>query len=366
MPVIALRQCPPCATLSHMSRRTGVRSTVTLKSLAEYLGLSPATISIVINKAPSAKSIPEKTKVRILAAAKKLKYRPSFVARSLRTFRSFTVGVLVPEISEGYAALVMSGIEDYLLEQGYFYFVASHRHREDLLDEYPKMFIDRAVEGLIAVDTPIRQALGIPIVAVSGHQEGHGITNIVLNHKRGAMLVLEHLQALGHRQIAFIKGQAFSSDTQVRWNSLREAAATLGQDIDKRLVVQLEGDEPSPEPGFRATQRLLANKAPFTALVSFNDMSAIGAMRALRDSGLKIPEDVSVVGFDDIQGAAFQNPGLTTIRQPLRRMGEIAAEIMVQRISKTGTIRKRATVEPELILRQSTAAARPLHKTETV
>lgn len=364
--VIPLRRCPPCATLPHMSGRTGVRSTITLKSLAEHLGLSPATVSIVINKAPSAKSIPEKTKARIIAAAKKLNYRPSFVARSLRMVRSFTVGVLVPEISEGYAALVMSGIEDYLLEQGYFYFVASHRHREDLLDEYPKMFIDRAVEGLIAVDTPIRQELGIPIVAVSGHQERRGITNIVLNHKRGAMLLLEHLHGLGHRQIAFIKGQAFSSDTQVRWNSLREAAAILGQDIDKRLVVQLEGDEPSPEPGFRATQKLLANKVPFTALVSFNDMSAIGAMGALRDSGLRIPEDVSVVGFDDIQGAAFQNPGLTTIRQPLRQMGEIAAEIIVQRISKNGTVRKRTTVEPELILRQSTAMARPLHKTETV
>jgi DNA-binding LacI/PurR family transcriptional regulator len=347
-----------------MSGRLGVRPTITLKSLADHLGLSPATVSIVINKAPSAKSIPEKTKLRILAAAKKLNYRPSFVARSLRTLRSFTIGVLVPEISEGYAALVMSGIEDYLLEQGYFYFVASHRHREDLLDEYPKMFMDRAVEGLIAVDTPIRHEMSIPIVAVSGHQEGPGITNIVLNHKRGAMLVLEHLHALGHRRIGFIKGQAFSSDTQVRWNSLREAAAALGQEIDKRLVVQLEGDEPSPEPGFRATQRLLANNVDFTALVAFNDMSAIGAMRALRDVGLRIPEDVSVVGFDDIQGAAFQNPGLTTIRQPLRQMGEIAAEILVQRISKTGTARKRTTVEPELILRQSTATARCLQKSE--
>lgn len=329
------------------------RQPVSLKTLAEHLGLSPATVSLVINRAPGAKAISEATKSRILAAARKFNYRANFVARSLRTLHSFTIGVLVPEISEGYAALVMSGIEDRLLESGYFYFVASHRHRPDLLEEYPQMFLDRAVEGLIAVDTPITRAMSVPVVAVSGHHDAEGVTNIVLNHRRGANLVLDHLYGLGHRRIAFIKGQKFSSDTAVRWNSLRESCAALG--ISSDLVVQLEGDSPSPEPGYLATKRLMQKSQIFTALVAFNDVSAIGAISALRDAGLNVPRDVSVVGFDDIQAAAFQNPGLTTVRQPLRKMGEVAAETLIARIGKPQTYPKRTVVEPELVVRESTA-----------
>lgn len=316
------------------------------------MGLSPATVSLVINRAPGAKAISEATKSRILAAARKFNYRANFVARSLRTLHSFTIGVLVPEISEGYAALVMSGIEDRLLESGYFYFVASHRHRPDLLEEYPQMFMDRAVEGLIAVDTPIKRPVSVPVVAVSGHQDARGITNIVLNHRRGANLVLDHLYKLGHRQIAFIKGQSFSSDTAVRWNALRESAAALG--LSTEMVVQLEGDSPSPEPGYVATKKLLSLKRPFSAVVAFNDVSAIGSISALRESGLQIPCDVSVVGFDDIQAAAFQNPGLTTVRQPLRKMGEAAAETLIARIHDPKKFQKRTVVEPELVIREST------------
>ncbi|HMC75330.1 MAG TPA: LacI family DNA-binding transcriptional regulator, partial [Terriglobales bacterium] len=119
---------------------------MSLKKLADHLGLSPATVSLVINQSPVAASIPQDTKDRILAAARKFNYRPNFFARSLRTQRSFTIGVMVPEVSEGYASMVMSGIEDHLLQEGYFYFVASHRHRADLIDEYPKLLLDRSVD----------------------------------------------------------------------------------------------------------------------------------------------------------------------------------------------------------------------------
>jgi len=183
---------------------------VSLKALAEHLGLSPATVSLVINRSPSAKSIPARTQERVRAAARELNYRPNFMARSLRKQRSFTIGVVVPEISEGYASLVMSGIEDHLLQEGYFYFVVSHRHRSDLLEEYPRILHARAVEGLIAVDTICQEGAPVPLVAVSGHREVPGVTNIVLNHERAAILALEHLHRLGHRKIAFIKGQEFS------------------------------------------------------------------------------------------------------------------------------------------------------------
>src|SRR5256885_2231253 len=137
---------------------------------------------------------------------------------------ALTLGQTTPQISEGYAALVMSGIEDYLLQEGYFYFVVSHRHRNDLVEEYPRLLQERAVEGLIAVDTACQQGMPIPVVAVSGHREMAGVTNIVLNHDRAARLALEHLAKLGHEKIAFIKGQAFSSDTEVRWDAVRRTA----------------------------------------------------------------------------------------------------------------------------------------------
>lgn len=329
------------------------------KALAEHLGLSPATVSLVINRSPAAASIPPQTKERILAAARRLNYRPNFVARSLRKQRSFTIGVVVPEISEGYAALVMSGIEDQLLKEGYFYLVVSHRHREDLLKEYPKLLLGRAIEGLIAVDTVCQHSLPIPVVAVSGHRAIRGITNIVVDHSHAATLGLEHLYHLGHRHIAFIKGQEFSSDTEVRWNAIIEASGRLGLRIRPELTVQLEGDIPSPELGYHVTQKLLAGAQPFTALFAFNDISAIGAIRALREAGLRVPDDVSVVGFDDIPSAGFQNPALTTVRQPLREMGEIAAETLLRRIASPRNARhpKLITVEPELIVRASTCPA---------
>jgi DNA-binding LacI/PurR family transcriptional regulator len=334
---------------------------VSLKFLAEHLQLSPATVSLVINRSPAAKSIPQRTQERIRAAARELNYRPNFTARSLRQQRSFTIGVVVPEISEGYAALVMSGIEDHLLQEGYFYFVVSHRHRADLIEEYPRLLQQRAVEGLIAVDTTCRKGVPIPVVAVSGHREVEGVTNIVLDHVRAANLAIQHLAQLGHCKLAFIKGQEFSSDTEVRWEAVRGAAKKAHLEIDHRLVGQLEGESSSPELGYQVTRKLLAAGERFTALFAFNDISAIGAIRALREAGRRVPEDVSVVGFDDIQSAAFQNPGLTTVRQPLREMGVIAAETLLRRINAPARAPypKTVTIEPELIVRESTARVKP-------
>jgi DNA-binding LacI/PurR family transcriptional regulator len=332
---------------------------VSQKFLAEHLGLSPATVSLVINRSPAAKSIPHRTQERIRQAARELNYRPNFVARSLRAQRSFTIGVVVPEISEGYAALVMSGIEDHLLEEGYFYFVVSHRHRPDLIEEYPRLLQQRAVEGLIAVDTVCRKGVPIPVVAVSGHREVQGVTNIRLDHARAAKLAIEHLTQLGHRNIAVIKGQEFSSDTEVRWEAVCCAAKNSGIEINARLVGQLEGESSSPALGYQVTRKLLETGDAFTALIAFNDVSAIGAISALREAGRQVPKDVSVVGFDDIQSAAFQNPALTTVRQPLRAMGVIAAETLLRRINAPAKspYPKSITVEPELIVRASTASA---------
>ena len=336
---------------------------VRLKDVAAHLGLSPTTVSLVMNRSPAAKGIPPETQDRVRAAAEELGYRPNFIARSLRRQRTFAVGVLLPEISEGYAAGVLGGIEDQLLQEGYFYLVAGHHSKPDLFDDYLQLLTERSVEGLILVNTPIEQALALPAVAVAGHREIEGVTNVVIDHGMAARLALGHLAELGHRRIAFFKGHAHSADTESRWQAIVAASADLGLEIDPRLTLQLSGgpagEQFSPEEGYREGhifgQKLLAVGVPFTALFAFNDISAIGAMRALTENGLRIPDDVSVVGFDDILSAAFQNPSLTTMRQPLHEMGRRAAAELLRKLSASGEDSPAAiTIEPTLVVRNST------------
>lgn len=330
---------------------------VGLKDLARHLGLSTATISTVLNGTEAAKEIPAATQERILAAAEKFNYRPNAMARSLRGMRSHTVGVLVPEISEGYGALVLGAVGDYLLSKGYFFFVATHRRKPELLDEYPHMLRQRSVEGFIVIDTALEKPLPLPTVVISGHRSHPGVTNIVLNHDHAAHVALEHLVQLGHERIAFIKGQPYSADSETRWKAIERAAASLGIAVYEELVIQLEIDTFSPYVGYPVVRRLLQKTRDFTALFAYNDLSAIGALRALRDSGLRVPEDVSVVGFDDINSAAFQIPSLTTVRQPLDKMGAIAGEVLLERI-RGGKDPVEVTIDPELVVRESTGPAR--------
>jgi LacI family transcriptional regulator, galactose operon repressor len=339
----------------------GENKKVTLKTVAKHLGLAPGTVSATLNNSAAARSIPEHTKKRILDAAQELNYRPDFFARTLRMRRTFTIGVIAEEIGDAYGSQVISGIEKYLTGKNYFFLTVVHRHDPRLLAAYSQMLVERGVEGFITVDTSLQAEPSLPTVAVAGHRQIAGVTNIVLDHKRAARLALEHLKELGHKDIAFIKGQVFSSDSEVRWNAIKEVAGELGIAIRPELTVRIEGKESTPEVGFPVAKELLARKVPFTGLFAYNDISAIGAMWALHEAGLHVPEDVSVVGFDDIPGAAFANPGLTTVRQPLLRMGEIAAQTLVHRIEESEAFVPEIAIEPEFVIRDSTArTAQPL------
>jgi DNA-binding LacI/PurR family transcriptional regulator len=334
----------------------GITGPISLKKLAEYLGLNAATVSVVLNDVPG-RSIPEATRERIKAAAKQFNYQPSLLARSLRSRRTLTVGILVPELGDGYHTQVMSGIGDQLIDAGYFYFTAHHRHRKDLVERYSNMLVSRGAEALIAIDTALEHPFSVPVVAVAGHRHIKGVTNVVLDHRRAAEQILTHLHSLGHRQIAFMRGQPFSSDSEDRWRSLVEVAREMDIATDPKFVVQLERDISSPELGYPVMQQLLAERLRFTAVVAFNDMSAIGAIRAIQEQGLRVPQDVSIIGFDDIPGAAFHTPSLTTVRQPLKRMGEVAAESLLDRVEGSKEYPAEIAIEPELVVRESTAQA---------
>jgi DNA-binding LacI/PurR family transcriptional regulator len=335
------------------------RKPVSLKVLSEYLDLSPATISIVLNDAPRAKSISAPARARILAAAKLMDYRPNTIARSLRMRQTFTIGVIAPELSEGYFTMVMNGINQCLMDAGYIYFVLCHQGRADLIEEYPKLLVNRGVDGLLLVNTTLTETIGQPVISISGHKKLSGVTNIMLDHDHAAKLALKHLRDLGHKRIVFMRGRSEIPDADVRWNSLMSVARKMGVAVYPELCVQLQHTTWSPELGSPIIRELLARTRNFTAVFCFNDIAAVGTVRALADAGLSCPGDVSVMGFDDIAIAMYQVPSLTTIRQPLHRMGETGAQMLLKRIQNAHEdYLDQVLFEPELMVRESTGAAR--------
>jgi LacI family transcriptional regulator len=346
--------------------RRGTRPT--LKDLASHLDLSTATISLVLNRSPVADAIPEETQQRVFAAARELGYHPNYIAVSLRSQRTNSIGVLVPEVSDPWAAEIVSGIESHLLANDYHYLVTSHRRSTPkLLQDDLELLTRRAVDGVILLATELHDPPMLPAVVISGHTRVKGLSNVVIDHDRAARLALTHLKKLGHRRIALFRGQPGSSDTEDRSRAIFKTAASLGIEIPAQLTLQLSGDDAdvvfSPDAayqeGYAFAQKLLARRLDFTALFAFDDASAIGAIRAFLDAGLRVPEDVSVVGFDDIQNAAYHNPRLTTVRQPLREMGRIAAEVVLERIKAPEQLGDSfVIVDPELIVRDSTGPAK--------
>lgn len=336
---------------------------VTLKFLAKHLGLSPTTVSVVISDSPLASTIAENTKRRIWEAAEQFNYRPNLFARYLHGKRTYCVAVLVPDIGDEFSSSLISGIEKRLAQQGYFYFVVSHRGAPELIDKSPDTLLDRGVEGMIFINTPLTRSLPVPVIAISDITEAEGVSSIVIDNARAADLALKHLTKLGHERVAFLRGPRGNGDSEDRWDCLQRVAKKLELKIDPKLTREL-GTYPEcnkttmSDLGYNAARELLSSSPEFTALVAFNDGSAIGAIRAFRDAGLNVPEDISVLGFDDIEQAAFNVPRLTTIRQPLMRMGELAASNLMKRIEEPEVKTENVVVEPKLVVRESTAAPR--------
>jgi LacI family transcriptional regulator len=332
---------------------------VNLKTLASLLDLSQTTISLVLNNSPSAKSIPQQTRERVLEAARKFNYRPNYFARSLRQSRSMSIAVLAPDLSEGYFTLVMNGVQAALLEAHYFYFTASHYWDAELIREYPRRMMERAVDGFLLLNMHADFLSPLPIVAISAHTPTAGVSNLVLDHAKAADLAMSHLHELGHRRIAMMKGPEIIPDSEYRWSAIHEAAKSFGIGMDPELCMETLANHGSPESGYIPVKELLSRTRDFTAIFCFNDIAAIGAIRALRDAGLSVPEDVSVVGFDDILGASYHTPSITTVRQPLEKMGREGARILLDRIEHPSReFAAEIVFEPELIVRESTAAAK--------
>jgi LacI family transcriptional regulator len=342
---------------------------VNLRMLSEHLQLSQTTISLVLNHSPAAKSIPQETRDRVVEAAKRFNYRPNYFARSLRQSRSLSVGVLAPDLSEGYFTRVMNGVVEKLIAAHYFYFTACHDWKPELIERYPRLLVERAVDGFLLLNTSVAElAVPVPAVAISSHCAAPNVTNIVLDHHAAVEQALKHLYELGHRRIAIMRGPHAIPDSEFRWKSIQRVAKEIGLKLDPELVIRIDasgwstksGQHPmAPEIGYKPIKALLERTRAFTAIFCFNDIAAIGAIRALKDAGLNVPGDVSVVGFDDILSAAYFTPSLTTVRQPLAEMGRRGAEVLLERIAdKEKPFPSEIVVSPELVVRESTGPAK--------
>src|ERR1700719_3669018 len=317
------------ASISDSSRKRTQPAAVTIRDVAERSGFSSATVSIVLNNAPLARYIPDTTKGRIHKAAQHLGYRPNLFARSLRGRRSHTVGVMVFDMTDPYCTLVLRGIENTLYQSSYLPILTDVQNERSRFERYLEMLLDRRIEGLIVLANWLfldinllgdLEKSSIPTAMIGRELETDTISSVIVDNEVGGYLALEHLHSLGHRKIAFIRGPKALTDSSPRWRGIRNFAKTCGLELDSRLIVDLpESRDPlsSFEAGQKLTESLVKQKRPFTALLAFDDMTAFGAIRALNRAGMRVPEQCSVTGFDDVAASALYTPALTTVRQPM-------------------------------------------------
>ena len=343
---------------------------VTIRDVARESGFSATTVSIVLNNAPLARYIPSATKKRIEGAAKKLGYRPNVFARSLRSRRSHTVGVMVFDMTDPFCTLVLRGIENALYQASYLPILTDVQNERARFERYLEMLLDRRVEALIVLANWLfvnidvlgdLEKSNIPTVMIGRELKNDAISSVIVDNELGAYSAIEHLYALGHRKIAFIRGPKTLTDSAPRWRGIRAFAKARGLELDPRLTVDLpESSNPNSsfEIGYKLTEEMLKTKRPFTALMAFDDVTAFGAIRALTRAGLRVPEQCSVVGFDDVAASSLCTPPLTTIRQPMEAMGAMAASIVLEGINAVLEKRDLPAVHrklaPELAVRDST------------
>jgi LacI family transcriptional regulator len=343
---------------------------VTIRDVAGESGVSVTTVSMVLNNGPSARRISEPTRKRIWKVANRLGYRPNLFARSLRSNRSRSLGVVVFDITDPYCAQILRAIENHLQPSGYFPVLADLQNDHGNFHRCLDMLLGRRVEGIIAIanwtylETKLLAEISernIPAAVIGRELTGSPISSVVVDNEAGTRLALQHLYELGHSRIAFIKGPRGLVDTAQRWRGLQGFAQEVGLKLDAKLILDIKGRNSTYSEGYRLTEELLQSYQEFTALVAFDDLTACAAIGALTKAGRRVPIDCSVVGFDDIPSSAFYNPSLTTIHQQLEMQGSLGAEIIEDLIraslEKRTVSPKHRKVAPKLIVRDSTCPA---------
>jgi DNA-binding LacI/PurR family transcriptional regulator len=353
-------------------KANGRRALVTMRDVAKATGFSPATVSIVLNNAPLARYIAPGTRKKIEETAKRLGYRPNAMARFLRSKRSQSIGVMLFDVTDPFCTPILRGIENALYPLGYLPIFADAHNQHERFERYLEMLLERHVDGLIVVanwlfvDIHVLADLNkadVPTVTIGWEIPGNRVSFAMVDNESGGRLALEHLYQLGHRRIAIIRGPKRLIDSAPRWRGIQKFVQSVKLEIDPSLVLQLpdvfDANE-SFEHGYRLTEELLQKKKKFTALLAFDDLTALGAIRALAKAGVSVPEQCSVIGFDDVAISGLSAPSLTTVRQPLETMGGVAVNIVMEAIKSGRENRDWGVVaqklHPELVIRDSTRA----------
>ena len=331
---------------------------VSIKDIARAAKVSHPTVSRALSDSPLVKG---ETAQRIREIAASLGYRPSAITRSLATKRTKTIGVVVTSIADPFIADVISGVEEAAIDHGYSVFLANSNANPDREVKVVHSFHERRVDGILvtasrvgALYVPLLSQVKVPIVLINNQhpdETDEFIYSVSIDNIKASIEAMQHLIGLGHKRIAYIGDRGgFQSDIE-RLAGYRQALAQAEYPFLPELVVHGDG---KPEGGGQAMERLLALPNPPTAVFCYNDMSAVGALRALRGHGIKVPDDLSLVGFDDLAIASYTSPLLTTVSQPKQQMGRMAMEIMIKLLSRIDS-KTNIKVEGELIVRESTA-----------
>ncbi|MCL4795525.1 MAG: LacI family transcriptional regulator [Bryobacteraceae bacterium] len=327
-----------------------------IKDIARLANVSHSTVSRALRDSPL---VNHETAAEIRRLADKMGYRLSAAARSLVTQRTDTIGVVVTTIADPFAAGVVEGIEEAANEHGLSVLLANSNADPERELRVVRTLEERRVDGIIvtasrvgALYIPELERMQVPIVLLNNQHPGEFAHSVMIANTEASEALAGHLIGLGHRQIAYL-GDRFGRESDAeRFEGFRRALTAAGLKLEKRFVVHGDG---RPEGGHEAMARLLEGPRRPTAVFCYNDMSALGALLAIREAGLRVPADISVTGFDDLYLAQYTEPPLTTVRQPMRRMGRLALETLIQLLAGDRT-KRNLKVPGELIIRGSTAA----------
>jgi len=329
----------------------------TIKDVAALAGISYTTVSHVLNRT---RPVSDAVRKKVEEAITQLDYVPSAVARSLKAKSTATIGLLIPNGINPYFAELARGIEDYCERNGFCVILCNSDDNLQKQRNYLRVLLEKRVDGLIVssvggddslVDS--LAAVRTPLVIVDRDLENITADLVRIDHELGAWLATSHLLELGHRHIACICGPAQTSVARMRLAGYQRAMREAGVQVQDSWVVESDFTGPS---GYQAACTLLETDRP-TAIFAANDMVGIGVLRAAAERNVKVPADLSVVGFDDIQMSQFVYPALTTVGQSILQLGERAAEVLLRRITARGEAHdvQQLIVAPSMVLRESTA-----------
>jgi len=340
-----------------------MRSVVTIRDVARVAEVHPGTVSRALN-ADTRALVNEETAERVLRAAEELGYRPNPIARGLKTNRSYTIGVLIPDITNPLFPPILRGIEDRLGEAGYTSLIVNTDNDPDRERSHIEAMRARQVDGFISATARLdRQLLaeaaaaGKPLVLVNRSLEDGSAPAVTVDDAFGIRLAVEHVAALGHKRVGHVSGPQNLSTGHRRYLGFVEAMTDAGLEVQSKYV-RFSNSFTEAE-GARVCGELLDAAPELTAIVAANDLLALGCYDMLEERGVRCPEDISIVGFNDMPFVDRLRPPLTTVRVPQREIGTVAADLMLQRLSDEVDGASQILLEPTLVLRGSTAPPGP-------